>query len=471
MAAYFVPAEVKNWSAQHGAKNHYYWLANTLTYLDEPGEYFYNQKTGTIYYYPAEDVDMANATISYPTQDYLMAFLGLHDVSFANLSVTGTDTTAFDADTMYNGGQATTATGKYGSNTLSAIYMKNVVDFKFSNCTFNGLGASALKAAGTARNLTVETCTFTEIGSSAIDFSNRNGAWSDVSNAMTNLLITDNYLDNIAVLTRGSVAVIVGVVKNYELSYNTMRNTSYSAVSLGWRWSQVDWEFGADWHVYNADLFSNYFESFMTDQSDGGAIYTLGGNVNNNYTELFNQLHDNFAWFTDKTWDGQGMVMPYYHDGGSSNWHTYNNVEILHPDRTVHTKIYLQNIVEQRTHNIMVENNAVVGAYRTVEQRRNNEMLSDYEYEKWIFGVDGNRSKDIFDGKEQYPTRVDRTRNLEQQNNMIYEYPSDMDIEFTEVMASCGSSLYDWDVDEIIQQTYDLYVEFYERQDAAYDAQ
>lgn len=55
---------------------------------------------------------------------------------------------------------------------------------------------------------------------------------------------------------------------------------------------------------------------------DGAAIYVLGANCTDTYTELFNEMHDNYAENPDVGETTRG----YYLDGSSSNWYVHDNV-------------------------------------------------------------------------------------------------------------------------------------------------
>ena len=129
----------------------------------------------------------------------------------------------------------------------------------------------------------------------------------------------------------------------------------------------------------------------MTDQSDGGGIYTLGGNAQTSYHEYVNFMYENYFWYSERSWDGQGMIMPYYHDGGSSNWHTYSNVLVQDPYRKVHASIYVQNIIEQHVYNVLIEYNEIIAAYKDWLTYEAGEALDPTVQEYAIFGEDGNR--------------------------------------------------------------------------------
>ena len=91
---------------------------------------------------------------------------------------------------------------------------------------------------------------------------------------------------------------------------------------------------------------------------DGGAIYTLGGNCMQEYPALFNSIHDNYCEVGETTGQKTGCYTVLYHDGSSSNWHTYDNVIEIRPDNPSRfSYISFQNVGSQQVYNITAENN------------------------------------------------------------------------------------------------------------------
>ena len=472
VALYLKADEMQRWSAQHKFKGHYYWLQNAASFVDEPGEYFYDFNTGRMIYYPAEGVDMASATFEYPTGNHMLSFLDVDFITLDHMVFTGNNNDAFDTG-AYLGGQATTAHGAFGSDTMSAVYFSNTSSVTVKNCLFHDLATTGLQFNDITKLPTVDTNRFYNIGCTAISFGSHSGTWDETRHCNIGIKVLNNHLDNIAWLTRGSTALYISVSRDTEVAYNTIMNTSYTGVSIGWRWSPADWAYGTYTQTEGARLHHNYFRDVMTDQSDGGGIYTLGGNAANDYHEYFNFMYENYFWFTEKCWDGQGMVMPYYHDGASSNWRTYSNVLILNPYRKVHTSIYVQNIIEQYTHNIHVEYNEIVAAYKDWETFDGGWDLDPIDQEYAIFGEDGNHPIPDYEqpnyGFRKYYSRIDFDRDLSQSDNYNYDHPLDIEGTYVvEMIEATGSEFFKPDAYEMFETMAPIYDDWYTDLEEAY---
>ena len=107
---------------------------------------------------------------------------------------------------------------------------------------------------------------------------------------------------------RGASAIFAGYVADTTISKNSISETSYTAISLGWGWGRIV-SFARNNHV-----LSNRIEDVMRALNDGGCIYTLGpqpsSSVQMNYCRS----------------DDAPVVGAFYHDNGSRYFVTENNV-------------------------------------------------------------------------------------------------------------------------------------------------
>ena len=494
VAIYFRPQEMRQWEAMHGFAGHFFFLQNSLSFLNKPGQFYYDDKNGTLYYYPENEAELKTAKFELPMTEHMLALFGLHNVTFRGITFTGNDNRTFDRG-YYHGCQATTADGAFGTQSLSALYVRDTKNFTLTDCTFTDIATTAVKFFGIIQNLTITDNRFLRIGMSAIDIGARlksegeaigsyNLPMDQFHNQLVegsggfyhkieNVKVLRNLIDDVASVTRGSIAFYMSIGKEVEIAYNTIRNSAYTGISVGWHWDEVTWKFGEKWHLYHVDIHHNFLSGFMSGQADGGAIYTLGGNVENGYHEHFNYVHDNFVWYSDTCWDGQGIVMPYYHDGASSNWHTYNNTLLLYPERRVTASFYLQNLIVQLTHNILVEDNDVVcpyGDHYTYADHTKDwtdhtkfKCNKDFDAQTLESKMFGNSNCSPVNEKGEYITRVDADRFLYQRNNRLFDNPVEFPADVIARCASAGAPGANPDMSTILSEMQAVYDDYYAR--------
>ena len=364
-------------------RNRYYWGKNQLAYLTEENSFFYDRKSGTIYFYPAPDVDMNTAVISYPTVENLFILNDMKNVSFEDIAFTGT-TSNYISENGYVAGQG----GRIKKNgigflTHAAIYANNINGLSVDRCAFYQLGGDGINTKYLSENISIDSCTFEYIAMSPIRIGSCAANTDHLSNINANIRIVNNYIREPGWFYKSNVAIALGAVRNLKLCYNTILDTPYSAVSIGWTWSRTEKTAGERVNILNAEIAYNRVENFMYGMKDGGALYTLGGNSTLEDHTFYNFMHDNYCVCGATTGQRTGGYTVLYHDGSSSHWLTSSNVIVMLPENPSRfCYISYQSIPRQQVYNITAKDNYVI-----------NETDPDMVLGK---GFDKNKQKDFF---------------------------------------------------------------------------
>ena len=342
VAMYFDPTQWEQYAAMYEAHclNRMHSLMGSHDYLNKNGEFVYNYEKGILYYY--NEGDVSDFDFEYPTLNNMMYFTHIDKTRVEKWAFTGLDYTvisevggtwaqsANDAHINFEGVSDRTPSG-------SPIYIRRGTGFEVVDCNFHDLACSGVNVRSRTSNILVEGCSFTELGATAVhcgdatetDITKR---WPD--EGQINVVITNNYMNGLAQIIYGANGIALTFNLDCEISYNTIKNTSYSAISVGYSWS-----FGKGtyeqmkndlyWKVMHVNIHHNYIQDFMQQLGDGGAIYTTGGNAIKEERKLFNYCHDNYMVFTNRTGDGEGrFVVALYYDGCTTNFDSYNNVAV-----------------------------------------------------------------------------------------------------------------------------------------------
>ena len=402
-------------NAGYSTAKRYVHMKNAYQYLDENNEYLYDEDTGKLYYYSSTAV--SGYDFEYATLDNMFIIKNVDNIVFDNVQFTGTDD-YYLSKNGYMGGLSGMQPAYYGiwgeQSTFpdrAALYLMNCSSVTIKNCRFYDLSCEGVDVTGWSENYLIDGNTFENIGSSAIRMGvNKTGrddgygvSWFEGFTGHRNITVTNNYLHNIA--TEYYVtAVLITKVENAVVRYNTLTDCTYTGITIGWDWGNVNYDvFDHDLKVNcrNVDISYNYVKNFMTEMGDGGAIYMpIWNGADDNADFYMNTVHHNTIVFTDKTGDGLGnMVVGLYFDASSSNWYCSENViveqsygaissetsyssygitaedaALKQKRRTGSDYIYLQYIDDQETHNIYVEGNYVLNARGTSESACKTEV-------------------------------------------------------------------------------------------------
>ena len=400
----------------YSTANRYVHAKNAYAYLDEAGEYYYDERNGKLHIYSETPVSAFD--IEYATTDWMFTFFGIEKVNFENVQFTGTDD-YWLTQNDYKGGQAGMSPyiGLYGTRGFqdrAALYFNDCSEIRVTGCRFYDLSCEAINAAGWNTDYYVAGNSFENIGSASIRFATHKpilsdstgGSWFEGEVGARNLTIVDNYFNNVS--TEYYVpALMVAKLDGGTIKNNTIIDCTYTAMSLGWDFNYKYDTFDYDNRVNlrNVDVSYNYIKGWMTEMGDGGAIYTCDPNQKTSYTDFYmNLIHHNYIVFSRNTGDGVGnMNCGIYFDICASNWCCYENVVAeqsygAHADevdydefglsdeeaarqqlrRTNSHFVYLQHIDSQPVHNIYLKDNFYLNVRNTEEALQRYEIYKNY---------------------------------------------------------------------------------------------
>ncbi len=367
-------------------------LTGSMAFLDEGGEFYYDQTIGVFYYIPTEGQTVSELTFSMPTLETLLCLEGVKNVIFDGITFTGTDS-KFIPEYGFTGGQAGSQKKKINGKSFiheAAIVGHNVSGITVKNCDFAELYYHGVDFYGIVNGVTVDSSSFTYTGGGAIQFGD--GVYSS-TDYNKNIRITNNYLRENGILFYNNCAMTLTSVINGKILHNSIIDSVYTGISVGWKWVQTTAPVGSDYNIWNCEIAYNYVENFMYMMMDGGAIYTLGGNAPLEYDVLVNEMHHNYvhAGSTTGHVTNERFSTALYHDGGSSHWHTHHNAiwvdqEILAQWDYITMQTGSSNPVQQ-SYRITAENNYFINLYQkylTLGYQRVRPDWENYEINSYL---------------------------------------------------------------------------------------
>jgi parallel beta-helix repeat protein len=288
----------------------YYWIENAPDALDNPTEWYLDQKAGVVNYWPRGE-DPSQEEVIAPVLEQLVRIKGepengrlVHDVVFRGLDF------RHSAWTLPEGGYR----GMQAASTVPAAF-----------------------TAEGAENVSIDHCMFTEMGNYAISFGRGCFRNRVVGNEIVNMggggviigeptmnrqrpteaersganLVADNHMHQLGRIYSASVGVLVGQSSDNTISHNHIHDLFYTAISVGWTW-----QYKLVALKNNIIEYNHLHDLGHMVMSDMGGIYTLGeqpGTVLRN-----NLIHDVNAL----VYGGWGI----YLDQATSNILVENNV-------------------------------------------------------------------------------------------------------------------------------------------------
>jgi parallel beta-helix repeat protein len=304
-----------------------YWIENAPDALDAPGEWFHDEANKLLKYWPVPGDDLMKDEVVVPRLQQLVRVEGkpeagqlVHDVVFRGLDFRHTDWS------MEANGYADTQAAIEATAAFEAIGAENV---SIEHCTFAQMGGYGIWfGRGSKRNRVVNTEIF-DMGAGGVKLGETRMR-DNPSERNSGNVITDNDIHDLGLVYPAAVGIWVGQSSGNTLSHNHIHDLYYTAISVGWTWGYAANQCSGNKIEYNHlhDIGRNML-------SDMGAIYTLGvqpGTVIRN-----NVIHDIYSF----TYGGWGI----YPDEGSSNILIENNIVYRTKSAGFHQHYGRENIV------------------------------------------------------------------------------------------------------------------------------
>ena len=148
-------------------------VENIFEELDTPNEFFFNPKTHTLYFYPPKDLDLPHATLEINNLETLIEIYGSGrgDQSknpAANITIEGITFTQTNRTFMQT--KEPILRSDWCIARTAALLLENTANITIQNCTFENLGGNAIFLSNYNKNATIQTCRIHDIGASAIVF-------------------------------------------------------------------------------------------------------------------------------------------------------------------------------------------------------------------------------------------------------------------------------------------------------------
>ncbi len=292
-----------------------FYLTNSIAFLDEPGEWFYDIKNHKLYYWPRPSEKINSISIVAPILENLVQIKGTIDdpvknIHFKNISFQYAtwNRPTYKGHVPHQAGMPMTDAYKLKPSGVrdrdelenqawvvrpeAAVRISFAKNTSFEDCSFLHLASTALDYNIGVKNNLIKGNLFKDIGGSGILM----GVFSPPGFEIHRLYkpkdqrvvadsnrITNNFLTNIANEDWGSVGIGLGYTRNSLIAHNEIENVSYSGISMGWGWNPRKNV------MSNNKVTANRIHHFGKHDYDCAGIYTLsaqpGSIISKNYID------------------------------------------------------------------------------------------------------------------------------------------------------------------------------------------
>jgi hypothetical protein len=257
------------------AAGRFFHLENAREFLDSPGEWYLDRRSGVVSYRPRPGEDMLTADVVAPRLTHLVELKGTDAAPVRNLHFKGISFQHSDwqlPPAGYSGVQACHfAVGTSWSPTGwgmidAAIRWEGADHCSLEGGTLTHLGGCGIELAGNCRDCEIQGNLITDVSGNGVEV----GA-SDRSAAIASgCRVANNTIHDCGVDYAGAVGIWVGFAEGTVVAHNLIHTLPYTGISVGWQWNSEPTP------CKNNTIEFNHIHHVMNRLGDGGGIYTLG---------------------------------------------------------------------------------------------------------------------------------------------------------------------------------------------------
>jgi hypothetical protein len=236
-----------------------FYFENALEMLDQPGEWYLDETTSTLYYKPRTGEDMATALVVAPMVETILrvkgpstsdpaSYLWFQGLSFAHSTYMRPSQYGFLDD---QAGQYNLTAQANNNQTVgrpaAGVSVSNAHHIHFERNLFTQMAATGLDlVSGTHDDLIIGNV-FTDIGGSGISIgkfvADENTEYhipynpADKSEICTSDTISNNLIDNVTTEIQGACGIAAGYPARLTIEHNEVSRTNFTGISVGYGWT------------------------------------------------------------------------------------------------------------------------------------------------------------------------------------------------------------------------------------------
>jgi hypothetical protein len=216
----------------HVDQHSFFFIENVFEELDSPGEWYFDQETGTLYYIPPNNVDLNSAIVEVPVLQRLVEFVGTQENPVQHITMQG----------IRFAHTTTTFMEPYEIPSLSdwAIHRGGTIFFQgahhctIKDCFFDAIGGNAVFMNEHNRDNLVTGCKFTESGDSAICFVGSLERTVGTQRSFPyECAVTNNLIHDCGVYGKQIAGVYISRAKRIRAAHNEIYNMPRAGICIG----------------------------------------------------------------------------------------------------------------------------------------------------------------------------------------------------------------------------------------------
>ncbi|NOK58325.1 MAG: hypothetical protein GFH27_549279n131 [Chloroflexi bacterium AL-W] len=256
-----------------------FYLENDLALLDNPGEWYFNDTTDELFYYPLPGENVLNAEVIAPSLLNLVSIEGssldnkVRNLRFEGITFAHAGRWDLPDTEGWFGWQSQALVRPRVNEVPASLSLNAAVNIVFERNVFEHLGVIGVGLFNGVQQITLQGNVLRDIEDSAIVVGSDDHDYIDEGEEVTQ----DNTIKNNVIYQSGqdvwgSAGIVAYYTTRLTIEHNDLSDLPYSGMGIGWGWSgRPDSTTARENYIRN-----NRIVNVMKKMNDGGGIYTIG---------------------------------------------------------------------------------------------------------------------------------------------------------------------------------------------------
>ncbi len=213
-----------------------FFIENVFEELDAPGEWYLDDESRTLYFYPPPDLELQTASIEVPVLESVAVFKGtqaspVRHAGLKGLRIAHTRSTYLDEYEAPSLGDWTIHRG-------GAVYIEGTEQCSVDGCFFDAVGSNAVFVGDYNAGASVKGCVVTEAGESAVCVvGSRHKVYGSNNAYPSDTLVENNYIRDIGAFGKQVAGVFVSIARGVTIRRNLMHSLPRAGICLNDCWA------------------------------------------------------------------------------------------------------------------------------------------------------------------------------------------------------------------------------------------